>query len=267
MKKTTEGWKEMEEIKDYKLLVDAAVLAGELMLKNGAEIYRVEDTISRMLSRSGLSIRQAYVTSTGFVVTLDDPKVDSMTVVRRVGERNTNLNKISIVNTISRQFCTGEISLKEAFHQLNHMEESLYGQFQKDACTLMVTAAFALLLGSSWRDALGAGAAGVLLVLTGHLGRRIGFTPFLQTLVSSTVIALGAVGLSKVPGTGLNMDMIIIGAIMPILPGAALTTAVRDTLQGDYVAGGAKALEALVKVAAIVIGVGFGISLMGGTSL
>lgn len=254
----------MERITDYKLLLDTAVMAGELMLKNGAEIYRVEDTISRILARSGLKIRQAYVTSTGFIVTLDDPKVDSMTVVRRVEKRDTNLNKISMVNTVSRLFCSGEISLQEAFHRLKHMEASLYSRLQKDLCILLVASAFALLLGNSFRDALGAAGAGVLLVLTIRAGEKIGWNPFIQTLISATVIALGAAGLAKIPGAGLHMDMIIIGAIMPILPGAALTTAVRDTLQGDYVAGGAKALEALVKVAAIVVGVGFGISLMGG---
>lgn len=257
----------MEQITDYKLLVDTAVLAGELMLKNGAEIYRVEDTVSRILARSGLQTREAYVTSTGFIVTLDDPKVDSMTVVRRVPERNTNLNKISSVNTVSRRFCAGEMTLKEAFHELKHMGGSIYTRRQKDGCMLLVVAAFALLLGSSWKDTLGAGIAGVFLVLTIHLGERIGFNPFIQTLVSAAVVALGAAGMSRIPGSGLHMDMIIIGGIMPILPGAALTTAVRDTLQGDYVAGGAKALEALVKVAAIVLGVGFGISLMGGNGI
>ena len=31
---------------DYMLLVDTAVLAGEIMLESGAEAYRVQDTIS-----------------------------------------------------------------------------------------------------------------------------------------------------------------------------------------------------------------------------
>ena len=132
---------------------------------------------------------------------------------------------------------------------------------------LLLISAFPLLLGSSLPDALGAVVAGVLLVLTLRIGRKMGWNLFLQTLLSSGVVALGAAGLARIPGIGLNMDMMIIGAIMPMLPGAALTTAVRDTLQGDYVAGGAKALEALVKVAAIVIGVGFGISVMGGNRL
>ena len=257
----------MEPITDYKLLLDTAVLAGELMLKNGAEIYRVEDTVSRILARSGLGTREAYVTSTGFIVTLDDPKVDSMTVVRRVAERDVNLNKIAMANTVSRRFCSGEISLEEAFRSLKHMEGSLYSQLQKDLGMLLLISAFPLLLGSSLPDALGAVVAGVLLVLTLRIGRKMGWNLFLQTLLSSGVVALGAAGLARIPGIGLNMDMMIIGAIMPMLPGAALTTAVRDTLQGDYVAGGAKALEALVKVAAIVIGVGFGISVMGGNRL
>ena len=57
---------------DYKLLLDTAVLAGQLMLRNGAEIYRVEDTIHRILRVSGFKTTEAYVTSTGLIVTLDD---------------------------------------------------------------------------------------------------------------------------------------------------------------------------------------------------
>jgi len=94
----------MEEEKDYKLYLDTATLAGKLMLQNGAEIYRVEDTIQRMLAVSGLRTAEAYVTTTGIMVTLDDPKQDSMTVIKRIPRRGTDLNVVSIVNDISRKF-------------------------------------------------------------------------------------------------------------------------------------------------------------------
>ena len=97
----------MEEKKDYKLYLDTATLAGKLMLQNGAEIYRVEDTIQRMLAVSGLKTAEAYVTATGIMVTLDDPKEDSMTVIKRIPSRGTDLNTVSIVNDISRKFCSG----------------------------------------------------------------------------------------------------------------------------------------------------------------
>ena len=78
---------------DYKLLIDTAALAGMIMLENGAEIYRVEETIDYMLKTSGLKTTQAFVVSTGFMISLDDPSIDALTVVRRVDRGATNLNK------------------------------------------------------------------------------------------------------------------------------------------------------------------------------
>ena len=121
----------MEEKKDYKLYLDTATLAGKLMLQNGAEIYRVEDTIQRMLAVSGLKTAEAYVTATGIMVTLDDPKEDSMTVIKRIPSRGTDLNTVSIVNDISRKFCSGQMTLKEAFHDLKHLDSRQYTEFQK----------------------------------------------------------------------------------------------------------------------------------------
>ena len=62
---------------DYKLLIDTAALAGMIMLENGAEIYRVEETIDYMLKTSGLKTTQAFVVSTGFMISLDDPSIDA----------------------------------------------------------------------------------------------------------------------------------------------------------------------------------------------
>lgn len=71
---------------DYKLLLDTAVMAGEILLESGAETWRVEDTMLRMLRMSGLKTADVLALTTGFVVTLDDPSMDSMTVMRSVGE-------------------------------------------------------------------------------------------------------------------------------------------------------------------------------------
>ena len=80
---------------DYKLLIDSAALAGTIMLENGAEIYRVEETIDYMLRTSGLKTTQAFVVSTGFMISLDDPCIDALTVVRLVNKKSTNLIAIA----------------------------------------------------------------------------------------------------------------------------------------------------------------------------
>ena len=61
----------------------------------------------------------------------------------------------------------------------------------------------------------------------------------------------------------INMDTVIISAIMPLVPGVAITNAIRDTLQGDYLSGGARVLEAFLKAASIALGVGIGMALFG----
>ena len=78
---------------DYKLLLDTAVMAGEILLESGAETWRVEDTMLRMLRMSGLKTADVLALTTGFVVTLDDPSMDSMTVMRSVESRATDLNR------------------------------------------------------------------------------------------------------------------------------------------------------------------------------
>ena len=116
-----------------------------------------------------------------------------------------------------------------------------------------------------WRDALAAGIDGVLIVLALRFSKWLSLNAFMETMLSSVLLAAGAVVMSRL--IDINVDTVIIGAIMPIVPGAAFTIAIRDTLQGDYVAGSAKVLESLIKVAAIVVGAGLGMIMTGGFHL
>ena len=253
-----------ETITDYKLLLDTAVLAGQIMLQNGAEIYRVEDTIQRILELSEFQTTEAYVTGTGMFATLADPLYDSLTVVKRIRNRSTDLNKIYQVNDISRKLCEGHLTLKQAYYELKHLPVPSYARLLRYLSVPFIAAAFALMLGGGHpMDALGAGIDGVFLLLCMMLGEKLGFNSYLSIFADSMVIALGSLLLTKTLGLPMNMDSIIIGTIMPIVPGAALTTAVRDTLQGDYISGMSKAVEAVLLAFAIAIGTGLGITLGG----
>lgn len=254
----------MDKTEEYKLILDTAVLAGKIMLQSGAEIHRVEDTIYRILKVSGLKTAEAFVMPTGLIVTLDDPRIDSMTVVKRIETRGSNLSRIAKVNDISRKFCSGEMDLKTAFHRLKHMKEYSYTAMQKYMAQIFVAFFFAILLGGNLWDAIGAGMAGFGMVCVLFFGKKIGVNDFIQLLLASMMIAVIAFTVCKNPWWEINQEIVIVGAIMPIVPGGAITTAVRDTLQGDYVAGCAKTLEAFVCAAAIAAGVSFGMIFMGG---
>ena len=142
----------LDKTAECKLVLDTAVLAGKIMLQSGAEIHRVEDTIHRILKVSGMKTAEAFVMPTGLIVTLDDPRMDSMTVVKRIKTRGTNLSRIAEVNDISRRFCSGNISLEEAFHSLKHMKQYTYTALQKIHRT---DHGSVFLCDSAWRERMG----------------------------------------------------------------------------------------------------------------
>ena len=83
----------------------------------------------------------------------------------------------------------------------------------------------------------------------------------IQDIISALALGAAALLLKHSVFLTMNLEAVIIGAIMPLVPGVAITNAVRDTLQGDYVSGCARILEAFLKAAAIAIGVGAAMAL------
>lgn len=128
---------------NYKILFKTAMLAGEIMLRSGAETFRVEDTMNRILALSNLKTVESFCTTTGIFATLEHPSMEPITKVKRIDKRVTNLNRIHMVNHISRRLCEGKMNEKEAYlallnvkHQKCfskknscHFYSTLYGAF------------------------------------------------------------------------------------------------------------------------------------------
>ena len=247
---------------DYKLLFDTAVFAGELLMKNGAETYRVEDTMYRILKKSNLKTVQVLVMMTGFVATLDDPSMDSLTVVRRINSRGTDLELIDKVNVISREFCSDQIPLEVAFARMKALWREPHESKRNLAAMAALTGGFAVMFGGSAADVAVAAATGFLTAAVLFYCRKIHLHMFLENMLCSVLLAI-VVGLAVtfLPGE-YSRDLIIISAIMPLVPGAAITNAVFDTLHGDYLSGLARAAEAFVIAAAVALGIGIGMSLI-----
>lgn len=244
---------------DYKLLLDTAVTTGELMLENGAETYRVEDTMHRMLSLSSLQTAEVFVTMTGFVATLDDPAIHSMTVVRRITSRGTNLDMIDKLNTLSRRLCTGELKLTQAAAEVQALKNRPVRPRPFLLATTVVTAAFALTYGGTLQESLASAIVGFFMALCLYGCRRLRVQSFLATLLSAAVISVLASSFFHLFQAAGRLDAVIIASIMPLVPGVAITNAVFDTLNGDYLSGTARTLEAFVTAAAVAMGIAIGL--------
>lgn len=241
---------------DDQALVNMAVTAGEIMLVSGAEVYRIEDTVSRILRMSGKKDVEVFVIATGIFATLSDPEAGAITVVKRVGKRASNLNRICRVNQVSRRFCSGTATLEQATEELKEIASQIqYGALIRVVGFVLTSAFFAILFGGGILDCLAAGLTGVALAGVSFCSAWLKFNDFCQNAACAFAAAMTALALqSFVPQ--LNIDAVIVSAIMPLVPGVTFTSAIRDTLNGDYSSGVARIAEAVVVALAVACGVG-----------
>ncbi len=247
---------------DYRKLADTAMLAGTIMLRGGAETYRVEDTMQRILDTSGAVTTEVLVLSTALMLTIDDPSISAISKMQRISSRGTNIGDICVVNNLSRQYCAGELSLDEMYEELKRIKETnRYPAWLCYVCTLLTVVMFTLLLGGNATDALLSAASAVVLVAFQILASKLQLNQFMYHMASlacATFFVSVLVGSSSV---SCNQELIIAGTAMPSLPGVAITNAIRDTLHGDYISGSARVMEAFVRAVSCAVGIGAGLYL------
>ncbi len=252
----------MAEREYYRRVVDLAMEAGQIMMSAGAETHRVEDTITRILSTTEFSQRDAFVLRTGITITLSDPRYKTISITRRVYSGPPHLSKVSDVNMVSRQFCAGEINIEQAEKKMAEASKaSLYTQRQIFFCHMFATAGFACVFGGGALETLVALVIGIMLgfyniYIANHIKK-----PFLADLLGAALVVVSSVVASVLlteAGIHVECQYIIAGSLMPLVPGTAFTLAVRDILAGDYVSGTARVMEALIIAASVALGVAFG---------
>ena len=252
---------EQDQVQKIRLICQAA----QLMLENGGETYRVEETAMRMAKGFGLEDVNVAAFPTSIFV-----DAGGYTRVRRISLRGTNLERLAQVNDVSRRVEHGDMDAAQAGEALARIAAAAgWRQGTMILAYGLAAASFSLLFG---------GGPGVLLVafLIGMIVQALQppfsrmamgrlFGNFTGGLVTAVLAQLAA---AVVPYGDVNAA--IIGGIMPLLTGLLMTTAVRDTMYGDLVSGVARAVEALLLAGFVAMGVYTGLKLaamMGGIGI
>ena len=129
--------------------------------------------------------------------------------------------------------------------------------------TALVATGFAMMLGGNLIDVTVTTVMGVWLALCIMVAKIKKINGLLLDIISCAGISFFTMCAQKFVVPGINLDVVIVSSLMPIVPGVAITNAIRDTLQGDYLSGCARVLEAFLKAASVAIGVGLGMALGG----
>lgn len=234
-------------------IIEVCLLAGKIMLRSGAETYRVEDTMMRIAAAYGILHSHSFVTPTGIIFSIDS---HYPTKLVRIMDRSTDLQKVAKVNGVSRLISSGELTVNEAFEYLKEIERDAhaYPIWVQIAAASIASGCFLIMFQGDWNDflpALIAGGIGFSCLIYIHQLVEI---KFFAEFLASFVIGLIAVLFVSL-NIGTELDKIIIGSVMPLVPGLLITNAVRDLMAGHLVSGISKGAEAFLTAFAIGAGV------------
>lgn len=240
-----------------------AMSVGFNLLHCGAEIRRVEDTISRICaSYDGVHGSHVFAIGSNITVTVYDAEGQSRTETWRVKGYSYDFDKICRLNSLSRRICACAPSRAEVETEINKIKVSpVYPQYVRMLGYGIISASFAMFFGGNAICGAIAFFVGILTCITDMLMRRIGSGDFTGIAVCSTVAALLSFSFEAyVPGA--DGTGIIIGVLMTLVPGIAITNSMRDFLANDYLSGSLRLTEAIVTATAIAVGVAAAIVIM-----
>lgn len=244
-------------------LAKVATKAGMILLESGAETFRVEDTMRRIVLAYGASVVDSYATPTLIIIsfTLDDELCHN---VKRTQIKSVDLTKIDKVNELSRQIQVLNIPLDEfnkALDEINRSEH--YPKWIQMLGAAICTFGFTFFFFGGLKDAIWAFVLGWVLKFMLLKLDEIEFSSFFKNIVGGAFVTFVALVLAKLKLCN-NLDTLIISVYMLLVPGLAITNAIRDTVSGDTVSGMARAMEAVLTAVAIAFGSGLIFMIMGG---
>ena len=256
----------MEQQHDFSEVLEVASIAGHILLENGAEISRVEDIMARISTYYGVDKGNFFVLSNGIFTTgSNGGKVEkaggqasTYANVEFIPIRPIQLQKVVEVNQLSYDISAGKCTLQEARDRLEKIRNTpakpLWEQVLGSA---FGAAGFCAVFGGGWLDCGAAFVVGCLLYLFILLVSGRYMSRIVGGICNALVATLLCVGCYRL-GFGNSLSNIIIGAIMPLIPGVPFVNGVRDLANADYLAGLTRLTDALLGFFCIAIGVSVG---------
>ena len=232
--------------------------AGQTLLENGGEVFRAQQTMEIMAASLGVRDFHVYVLTNGIFASAHLPGRDAVSLVRHVPTVSVHLGRVEAVNELSRELAAGRLGVVEAEARLNTARTLPRSTPQLEILACVVgSAGFAYLFGGTLADMPVAAVAGLLEALVCQQFARHGINRIFTDIVAAFCGTIWAIAVQTVV-PAVNANAAIIGALMVLTPGVALTMGVRDILNSDYLSGSIRLLDALLIAGSIAGGVVLG---------
>lgn len=237
-------------------VLDVCSGIGRLMLENGAETYRVEDTVYRVAVNYGMQGVSVFSVPTALIITVQDQTGQEHTRLHRVTELKSNLGIVSEANTLSRKIAAHELSPNEALTEIDilNRKEPTYSPFEEILAAGLICAFFTIIFLGNFADLIAAGILGAAGYAIFLYSLKVINIRFFSELIASFAIAWLAIFL-RFLGIGDDINIVILSSVMTLVPGKAITNGIRDLMASHFISGVSVLADAFLTAGAIGVGV------------
>lgn len=252
----------MEDFRE-KILTDESIIEiacglGRLLLQNGAETYRVEETIKRTFAHYGIK-GNSFATLNTIITSIEYPNGNKFSKIERIENRTLNLEKVHELNSIARNL--DKYFIKEIELKLKEIEKNnKLTFFKKLLGNILVGGAFAILFKGGYHDSIVASVSAIFLTIINNFIEHLQLNSFFTNFIGGMIVTIVSIIFFKI-GFISNFSISIISTLMLLVPGISFTNSIRDIVSGDFVSGLSRGIEAVSVGIALASGSGVVLSI------
>lgn len=247
---------------DYANFLEFATELGYRFAMCGAETIRVEESISLLLKAYHIDV-EVFAIPNCLTVSIITPDGVPMTRMRRITHHGNDMAGLECYNALSRRLCAETPDYATAVAWLKETERKVE-RFSLPMIMLgyfLGASGFCIFYGGSVMDGLLSGICSLVVGLVEQIMGRLQANAFIRTIIPSFLMSLLAYTMAVTHLCG-SADAVIIGALMPLVPGLLFINSMRDVIYGDTNSGINRLIQVLMIAVAIALGTGASLSLM-----
>ena len=239
---------------DYYLLTDMAAQIGYELAAAGAETFRIEETMRRVLAAYGIEC-EAFAIPNCVMVSLEADNGKPLMVMKRVGFHGNDLDAVERLNALSRRICaeTPDPAVAAQWLEETRNDRRSYSVPVYYLGNLLAASGFCPVFGGTLRDSLWAGLMGLIIGFVTRRMDKLETNPFFSTIAAAFAMAVPAY-LAAAFGLVDYVDAVIIGSLMILVPGLLITNSMRDIIYGDTNSGIIRIVQVLLCALGIALG-------------
>ena len=141
---------------DYDRLLNLTTDLGYQLMASGAEIYRVEESMHRVLNAYGLERPEVFAIPNCIIVSVTTPQGHPITRMRRIPGHGTDIELLERCNDLCRHLCSQVPPLEDAQSLVSALERG-YPRYSSHQVLMgygLAPAFFTLLFGGHFLDGL-----------------------------------------------------------------------------------------------------------------